>query len=213
MAQPDLVLSPSYYYSKSNSNNIPVYITPDNTNSNSNTNSKVSARDVQVGLDGTAIDITNDIPSGDLFNGCAQGASYLKSMSSYLLSSSSSSLTFGAITISNTTDDNNLVYNIMINASAVHGTGVFTNVANNGYFKAMTNDDSATITTHNYPLPLTNREKIEGAAISGFVVVIYIVIGFAFIPGIIIIIIITIITTTTIIIIIIIIIIHNRGVR
>ena len=152
-----MILSPSYYYSVTNNNNIPFY-TPGDTNTNTN----VNAQSVIQGLDGTAVSISNDIPSDDVFNGCATyGATYLENMSSYLLSSSS--LTFGAITMSNETDDNNLVYNIMINASAVHGTGIYTNIVNNGYFKAITNDDSATITTHNYPLPLTNKQKAEAA--------------------------------------------------
>lgn len=62
---------------------------------------------------------------------------------------------YGAVSISDLTDRKNLVYNIMVNTSAVHGVGIFANLVHQAYLQAITGISDARITVHNHPLPIT----------------------------------------------------------
>lgn len=124
----------------------------------------------------------------DSFEGCSQGASPLNSMSRHLLETPASndekgSSRYGAITLSSLTNTTTLIYNLMINESAIHGVGIYANLLHTAYLQVKSGISSASITARNYPLPKTLSEDQTKASISAFIGALFISIAYCFIPS------------------------------
>mmetsp|Transcript_62430 Transcript_62430/g.122842 ORF Transcript_62430/g.122842 Transcript_62430/m.122842 type:complete len:2323 (-) Transcript_62430:80-7048(-) len=142
------------------------------------------------GVYGTAVPIV-DLGSEDEFDSCSQGPSVLYNVSQYVLKSvddpstdaEKGSSRYGAITIAADTNETNLNYNIMVNGSAIHGVGVYVNLIHQAFLQVVTGTSTATITARNYPLPETYKQKNEAATADAFVVALFAMIAFCFIPA------------------------------
>ena len=140
---------------------------------------------------GQAYDVTDAADQiGDQFYGCAEGPRPLQSLSNYLLDSPDEQLDlekgasrYGAVTISNMTDDTSLVYNIMVNASTTHGPGIFMNLVNSAYLQSITGVPTARISTRNHPLPKTEKETNATQIADAFTAALMIMIAFCFLPA------------------------------
>jgi ATP-binding cassette subfamily A (ABC1) protein 3 len=204
LSQPDLVLSPSKWnegFSYSQQNYVPFFIAPSNLEVSASPSSCVTCDSMKTsfqGLEGTgvfgkAITVSSSTTDkeGDVFEGCSGiGALPLFNMSRYLLSTPESDLRqeggssiYGSVTIADSTNTSQLIYNILVNASAVHAPGIFANLVHSSYLQALTGSLSASITTHNHPLPQTFQQKNESATVNAFVVSLFIMIAFCFIPA------------------------------
>ena len=185
--QPDLVLSPSHY--NTDFDNEQQNFVPFGSEASDYGISVAMMRQFRGssvdGVEGSAVPLT---PSEvDNFMGCAQGASVLNDMSQFLINTQNQyneggSARYGAISVSNLTDWNNLFYNVMVNGSAVHGVGIYINLVHQSFFQVLTNNSQAKITVHNYPLPQTYKQQNEEASISAFIVALFSMIAFCFIP-------------------------------
>ena len=174
-------------------NPLPVYIENANSHSQdvfSNINEAASTTFT------TAYDITSTADGlYDQFNDCAQPTtgtdSPLHSVSNYLLNSPSEHLAneqgasrYGAITFSDETDGaTKFVYNIMLNASAIHGAGLYMNIINSASLATLTSNPSASITTNNHPLPMTQKETNATQTADAFTAALMIMIAFCFLPA------------------------------
>jgi ATP-binding cassette subfamily A (ABC1) protein 3 len=142
------------------------------------------------GVYGQAVPIV-DLGGGDEFATCAQGPAVLNEVSQYLLKSvddasmdgEKGSSRYGAVTVASTTNETNLNYNIMVNGSAIHGVGVFVNLVHQAFLQVVTGTPTATITARNYPLPETYKQKNDAATADAFVVALFAMIAFCFIPA------------------------------
>ena len=135
----------------------------------------------------TAVSIV--VPETDTFQNCAVGAAPLYNMSQYLINPPSSdekdqdgSSVFGAITLAEA-NETTLVYNILVNASAIHSPGIYVNEVHQTYLQAISNIPTAQIVARNHPLPETYKQANEGATINAFVVALFWMIAFCFIPA------------------------------
>jgi ATP-binding cassette subfamily A (ABC1) protein 3 len=196
LQQPNLLLDASKYntdLNKKYSNFVPFHIdysmgsSIDNDVSNSLLNDMMTRfnGDATDGIDGISVGITNgDI---DMFHDCTQGAAPLYNMSNYLLqdqeSSEKGSTRYGAVTLSSLTNLSNLVYNVMVNASSNHGVGIYVNELHNSYLQATIGILTANIKINNHPLPPTYNEEHIDSTISAFVVSLFCMIAFCFIPS------------------------------
>jgi ATP-binding cassette subfamily A (ABC1) protein 3 len=207
--QPDLVLSPIKWnseFSYFQQNYVPFLIATSNTNpsiddiSIPSTNCETcnAMKDSFQGIEGIGvfgnamtIDQTAIQNSGDVFQGCSGiGALPLYNMSRYLLSTPESDLRqeggssiYGSVTIADSTNASQLIYNILVNGSALHAPGIFVNLVHSSYLQALTGSLSASITTHNHPLPQTYQQENQSAAVDAFVVSLFCMIAFCFIPA------------------------------
>jgi len=93
----------------------------------------------------------------DQFYGCAQGAKPLIDMSNWLIDRSGASSIYNGVIFSDTSNASSGLwsYNLMINASNLHGPAVAMNVVNSAILQTITNSTNARIVTRNYPLPNT----------------------------------------------------------
>lgn len=143
--------------------------------------------DENNGTYGVAVPV-EDLGGADEFASCAQGAAVLNEMSQYILKSQDDpsedgSSRYGAVTIAANTNETNLYYNILLNGSAIHGVGVFVNLVHQAYLQVATDTPTAKITVHNYPLPETYKQKNDAATADAFVVALFAMIAFCFIPA------------------------------
>jgi ATP-binding cassette, subfamily A (ABC1), member 3 len=197
-SQPNYVLSPNKLngdLATSDRNYMPFSI--DGVDPNSDTfPAKMQQRfngntdDSLGGVSGVAVPI-EDLGGGDEFAACAQGPQVLYNMSQYLLKSvdddsvsdEKGSTRYGAVTIAAETDASSLYYNVLVNASAVHGVGVYVNLVHQAFLQVLTDVPTASITARNYPLPLTYKQQNQAATADAFVVALFINIAFCFIPA------------------------------
>lgn len=140
------------------------------------------------GVYGTAVPI-EDLGGGDEFGGCSQGAEALYDMSQYILKSQGAvggekgSSRYGAVTVAASTNAASLSYNILVNGSAIHGVGVYMNLVHQAFLQVLTDTPTASITAHNYPLPETYKQKNDAATADAFVVALFAMIAFCFVPA------------------------------
>jgi ATP-binding cassette subfamily A (ABC1) protein 3 len=201
-SQPDLVLSPAKWnedFSYSQQNYVPFFIAPSTLDESSSTSTCVTCDAMKAsfkgiegnGVFGNAITIDSSNNEGDVFQGCSGiGALPLYNMSRYLLSTPDSDLrkeggstVYGSVTIADSTNASQLIYNVLVNGSAIHAPGIFVNLVHSSYLQALTGSLSASITTHNHPLPQTYQQDNESATVNAFVVSLFIMIAFCFIPA------------------------------
>jgi ATP-binding cassette subfamily A (ABC1) protein 3 len=146
--------------------------------------------DQDEGVYGMAVPIA-DLGGGDEFDGCSQGAAPLYNMSQYVLKSVDSSTVdhergssrYGAVTIAANTDEAHLNYNVLVNGSAVHGVGVFVNLVHQAFLQVISDNPAASIKARNYPLPETYKQKNDAATADAFVVALFAMIAFCFVPA------------------------------
>lgn len=194
LQQPDLILSPvtNHYNSKLPSdfqNIVPFQMTFDGGNGASFVDQLSQLFNGQS-ISGVAMPVSNN--SADAFNGCDQGAIPLQSMDNYLMSEggdgvaaakNAGSSIYGALTMSDLTNGSQLVYNVMINSSANHGVGIYVNLVHTSFLQMISGLTTASITVHNYPLPPTNQQQQESSSASAFIVALFCMIAFCFIPA------------------------------
>lgn len=195
--QPDLILSPNHYnptYSASYRNFVPFNIANDeylSAEASSTVASEVFARFTgganNEGVYGIGVLAVGDDEATDQFHGCSQGAQPLWNTSNFLLvdapASEHGAARYGAITMSSLTNLSTLVYNVMINESAIHGVGVYVNLVHSAYLQVKSGVKTAVIVAHNYPLPVTYNQASEAATANGFVTALFLSIAFCFIPS------------------------------
>jgi len=91
---------------------------------------------------------------------------------------------YGAVTFSDETDgDSKFVYNIMLNASAIHGAGIYMNIVNSASLATLTGNPEASITTRNHPLPKTLKETNATQTADAFTAALMVMIAFCFLPA------------------------------
>ncbi len=204
--QPSLVLSPNKYnpdYISSSRNFVPIYRDSDCDmcaqieNQFHAASSHISS---DGGVNGIAQSVNTATATGvwggtsgkeaDPFGGCSQGPEPLFNMSRYLIDpptedkrEQDGTTVYGALSFASGTNTSQLVYHAMINGSAVHGVGIYTNLAHTAYLQVLTGVNTASITTRNHPLPETYRIKTQAAAGDAFVVALFTMIAFCFIPA------------------------------
>jgi hypothetical protein len=142
LTQPNYVLSSQQFnptYHSQYRNFVPFYVAPSTTSStsgigeqimNSFNNEEVQGMAVPIMNSGSETSVPSPTDTTGLFYGCSQGAAPLYNMSDYLLrnydpSDEHGTTRYGAITVSNTSTETLLQYNMMINASAMHGVGKY----------------------------------------------------------------------------------------
>ena len=74
-------------------------------------------------------------------------------------------------------------YNVLVNGSSMHGVGVYVNEVHQAFLQVVTKTPTAAITARNYPLPETYRQKNNAATLDAFVVALFAMIAFCFIPA------------------------------
>lgn len=129
--------------------------------------------------------------SEDEFGGCALGPTALYNMSQYVLKSvddpsvdnEKGSSRYGAITIAASTNESNLFYNVMVNGSAMHGVGIYMNEVHQAFLQIISGTPTAYINAHNHPLPETWKQKNDAASADAFVVALFAMIAYCFIPA------------------------------
>jgi len=111
-------------------------------------------------------------------------------MSNYLLEPDQEHLTneqgasrYGAVTFADTTDDSNFAYNLMLNASAIHGAGIYMNLVNSAVMRSVSESNNAKITTRNHPLPKTMKESNATQTADAFTAALMVMIAFCFLPA------------------------------
>ena len=191
--QPSLVLSAGKYntdLSEAYRNFVPFSIDGSEADSFP---AQIQARfngDEDAGVYGTAVPIV-DLGGGDEFETCSQGATPLYDMSQYVLKSvddasvdnERGSSRYGAVTIASNTNETNLNYNILINGSAIHGVGVYVNEVHQAFLQVLTGVPTAQIIARNYPLPQTYKQKNDAATADAFVIALFAMIAFCFVPA------------------------------
>ena len=198
--QPDLILAPNNNqynptFNTNEQNYVPFTISYDNQASMATSqaifdrfNGNPSNNDNNGGVYGTAVPTDTIGSIDDQFGACSIGAHPLWNTSNYLLSndhksSEHGSTRYGAITMSSLTDNTQLIYNVMVNNSAIHGVGLFVNLVHTAFLQVKTKMDTAAITVHNYPLPITYAQQIETGTTSSFIAALFLSIAFCFIPS------------------------------
>jgi len=141
-----------------------------------------------------ASDSSDDAVDEDPFYTCAVGAKDVLRMSRYLANTAIARTTgpasrYGALTFANSTDPTHYTYNILLNASALHGAGVYMNLASNAILRnlvgspATTADDQPLIIIRNHPLPLTHEEQRASFLIEANTASTFVLIGLSFISA------------------------------
>lgn len=136
--QPDYVLSSQQFNPTLNSidrNYVPFYVEPSSSGIGDEVAQAFNGGSNGQGVQGVAVEINAadfsyyaaDDTAGT-FAGCSVGAEPLYNMSTYLLDTLSinneqGSSRYGAIVLSSLTTSVSLVYNMMVNASSIHGVG------------------------------------------------------------------------------------------
>ena len=159
--------------------------------------------DVSRGLSASYIDVAAAIAAvaaeaageEDPFNACAVGATEVLTMSSYLADTaiegkSGPASRYGALTFADTTDATHFTYNLLLNASALHGAGVYMNLVSNAILRTLVGGEAGTdssalpsIITRNHPLPLTHEEERASFLIEGNTASTFVLIGLSFISA------------------------------
>ena len=160
--------------------------------------------DVSRGLSASFIDIAAAAAVGaaaaaaagggeDPFNSCAVGATEVLKMSSYLASTAIEGKTgaasrYGALTFADSTDATHFTYNLLLNASALHGAGVYMNLASNAILRTLVGGGGEegvqpSIITRNHPLPLTHGEERASFLIEANTASTFVLIGLSFISA------------------------------
>lgn len=137
----------------------------------------------------------------DVFGACAVGPPELLRMSNYLAGTAiagevgGGAARYGALTFADSTGPTAFVYNLLVNASALHGAGVYMNLASNAILRTLRppgpdgggdDDDDGQpplITTRNHPLPLTYEEQRASFLIEANTASTFVLIGMCFIPA------------------------------
>lgn len=185
--QPSMVLSPAGSkfnptFSKSKRNPVPFYaIGP--------VAEQIQAQFNNDYVSGYAIDITKEGPQPDQFDGCANGSPYLGTMANFLLSGDvdvdpeKGATRYGSVTVFENTTLDGLYYNVFVNASAPHGSGIFVNLVDSAYLQVLTGKNTAYIKVKHHPLPRTYAQNQQAATLDAFLAATYFVIAFCFIPA------------------------------
>lgn len=188
-AQPDLILSSDVYnptFPMEYRNFVPFTISKDNFQCTNISQHIFSYFDNEK-LNAKAVDTGSSDYTTDSFEGCSVGAEPLRLTSNYLINNQPrnehGSSRYGAITMSSLTNMENLVYNVMVNESAIHGVGVYVNLVHSAYLKLKSGISTAKITTHNYPLPPTYEQSRESTGASAFIACLFLATALCFIPG------------------------------
>lgn len=191
--QPDIILSPSSYNSgkaPEYKNFVPFLSFPDENGDKSigqMMQEQFNGGDDGNGVYGVAVPINGTTFPFDAFGSCSLGAEPLYNMSQFLMLDQNDieqgSSRYGAITIADTTNTTQLDYNIMVNGSAIHGIGVYVNLVHSSFLQVLTGNSKAAITIHNHPLPETYQQESKAASTSGFVVSLFCMIAYCFIPA------------------------------
>lgn len=197
-AQPDLVLSPSKYntgFSYSSRNYVPILKEAGCGTVCDVIQARFNDGSTQNGVYGIGVNVneiaeTTPTVFQDAFGHCAQGASLLHNMSNFLLQVPSEvqdtiggRSVYGAVTLGANTTYDSLQYNVLVNGSAAHGAGVFVNLVHAAYLQVISGRSAASITVHNYPLPLTYDQIRQSNTISAFVVALFVMIALCFVPA------------------------------
>jgi ATP-binding cassette subfamily A (ABC1) protein 3 len=200
--QPDYILSSSQYNPDMDDayRNYVPFLVVQNEGGNSTVAGEIMDRfngDKDGGVAGTAVPITSangptytNLDTEGVFYGCSTGATPLYNLSSYLIEPAASDETnwhgssrYGAVTVDSMTNTSNLVYNVMVNASAIHGVGVFVNEVHQAFLQVRSDISTASITTRNFPLPRTFKQDNQEASQNAFVAALFCMIAFCFIPA------------------------------
>jgi ATP-binding cassette subfamily A (ABC1) protein 3 len=203
LTQPDYILSSDQYNPEMNveyRNYVPFMVVP-NEGSVGNVGpamvTKFNGNDDQ-GVAGVAVPVTTDpaFANGDtegVFSGCSNGATPLYNLSSWLLDpvvtegetqiDEHGSTRYGAVVVDGSTNETSLVYNVMVNASAIHGVGVYVNEVHQSFLQVKSGIATAKITTRNFPLPRTFQQDNQEASENAFVTALFCMIAFCFIPA------------------------------
>jgi ATP-binding cassette subfamily A (ABC1) protein 3 len=143
-----------------------------------------------IGLNVNEISAATPASLNDAFAGCAQGADVLHQMSNFLLqvpadaqSTIDGRSVYGAVTLGAGTTANLLQYNVLVNGSAAHGVGIYMNLVNSAFLQVVSKRPHASITAHNYPLPLTYDQIRQSNTISAFVAALFVMIALCFVPA------------------------------
>jgi ATP-binding cassette subfamily A (ABC1) protein 3 len=153
--------------------------------------------DVSRGLSASFIDVAAAAAvavaaegGGDPFNSCAVGATEVLKMSSYLASTAIEGETgaasrYGALTFADSTNATHFTYNLLLNASALHGAGVYMNLASNAILRTLVGEEGLqpSIITRNHPLPLTHEEERASFLIEANTASTFVLIGLSFISA------------------------------
>ncbi len=156
--------------------------------------------DMARGLDAQYIDVAIAAANGELaadpFAACAVGAQDVLTMSNYLASTAiagtaGAASRYGALTFANSTAATSFTYNLLLNASALHGAGIFMNLASNAILRTLVGPPPANatppqqpqITVRNHPLPLTHEEERASFLIEANTASTFVLIGMCFIPA------------------------------
>jgi ATP-binding cassette subfamily A (ABC1) protein 3 len=191
--QPDLVLSSAKFnptFSTAQRNFVPFQI--DDSTQSCPTCQAMQSRfngNPENGVYGVAVPIHVE-SSSDPFQSCAVGAPPLYNMSAYLIDTPKSDLNamkgstlYGAVTLAGETNQSQLIYNILLNNSAIHAAGIFVNEVHQSYLQVISSVNTAVITTHNHPLPQTYKQENQSQTANAFVVALFWIIAFCFIPA------------------------------
>ena len=209
--QPDLILSPSAnQYNptlpQDYQNFVPFLVSNDTGSSESSPFIETVLGSFDgAKVAGVAVPFSSSMAAAvtDEFNGCNQGATPLQEMDNFLLATSGSSTNsggnddfaqaaydsekgssrYGALTLSDLTNQTYLAYNAMVNSSSNHGVGIYVNLMHSSFLQAMTGLQGAQITVHNHPLPPTQQQQLQSATTSAFIVALLCMIAFCFIPA------------------------------
>ena len=202
--QPELLLSPSHYNPDLSSyyrNFVPFYVAPSVSQFSDRIVGAAAEQQLNVaeqmmerfngnsedGVYGVAVPVksTHIDPSEDIFEGCAQGAAPLFNMSQFMLNTVSSAPHEQGSSryVASETNLINLIYNAMVNGSGVHAVGIYVNLVQQSFLQVLSKVNTAKITAHNYPLPQTADLEAETASASAFVVALFAMIAFCFIPA------------------------------
>eukprot|EP01038_Epipyxis_sp_PR26KG_P005748 gene5748-7937_t len=195
LSQPSLILSPASQFnthlSEEFQNFVPFGVNgalsgfPIALQERFNGNENDGVFGVAVPINGS-LALENEV---DPFGSCSVGAEVLFNMSRFLLEDELSlhnekgSSRYGAVTISADTNESSLQYNIMVNSSAMHGVGLYANQVHTAFLQLLSGVSSATITIRNFPLPRTVSEDSQANQLSAFVVALFCMIAFCFIPA------------------------------
>lgn len=199
LTQPDLILSPRIFnpsFSSANKNYVPMYISNDGDIDTNTFPIDLVNRfngDDGNGVYGKAVLVNDKMDDiirlhDDYFAGCAQGATPLFNTSTFLLASIRSSeeqgsSRYGALTISSTSTEKSLLYNILVNGSANHGVGIYANLMHEAFLQVVSNKPRAKIIVHSHPFDETYSQKRRQSATNSFVAALFISIAFCFIPS------------------------------
>jgi ATP-binding cassette subfamily A (ABC1) protein 3 len=186
---PELVLAPADMFNdgfaEASRNFIPFRV-PQPPGTNAAAEAIRDQFDMDV-VKGQFVDVPD--PQVDAFASCAQGPAELAIMNNFLLTDANydyDGVRYGAVTFDDSTDATAVpplyAYNVMVNASAVHGAPAFMNLVNTAIMRTLTTG-TGSITVSNKPMPLTLLQEQTSQSGDAFSASTYIVIGFAFLPA------------------------------